>query len=424
MRKPLVAAALTASVLVLASCAMPADDPNFAGGTGGEVIDADVASANAADQAALEVAYAAPTSIGVDAPLPAVPAKGATIVSLTGGSDYEGVFETALAEAAGALGWTVESVVVDEVDSVAVAAAFDEAVASGPAGIHITGGQLHALAQSLLKAKAAGIPVICTGCSGEPVGGLADTSINGTEQNILWADVLASYVVTNQYEGEDAGVQVFVLPGGALSDFNLEFATSLLDQCRNCSSTDSVIDPTLLDLSDPVSVAGFVGSEMSTSLGSWALLDSGALSAGVADALATDPMLLAPVVLIGRGATAADIEALQALGGAAPTDPGSSASASDSTQGDAAAEGQAAAGRTQEQAAGLQAWIGIPQPVMAWRVIDQFARIIGGAEPVTGLLPSQLLAGANAADAAVDESGNYVGIADYQDQFKALWGVS
>ena len=78
---------------------------------------------------------------------------------------------------------------------------------------------------------------------------------------------------------------------------------------------------------------------------------------------------------------------------------------------------------TPEQASSLQAWIAIPQPVMAWRVVDQFARLIGGGEPATGPLPSQLLTGENAPTAVLDENGNYIGIADYQDQFKALWGV-
>jgi ribose transport system substrate-binding protein len=433
MRKSLVAAVLTAAALALTSCAMPADDPNFNSGGAEGVIDADVASANAADQAALEGALATPTSIGVDAPLPAVPAAGATIVSLTGGSEYEGVFETALADAAGVLGWTVESVTVDSADPTAVAAAFDDAVAKKAGGIHITGGDVDALAESLPAAATAGIPVICTGCSADPIAGVTDASINGTEQNILWGDVLASYVVTSQQAGEDAGVQVFALPGGAMSDFNLEFETSLLDQCRNCSATESVVDPTLLDLTDPASVSAFVVGEMSTSLGSWALLDSGSLSGGVADALATDPTLLSPVILMGRGASAADIEALKALGGAvapaASAGASPEASAAASPEGSAAPSGSAAAdavvaeGRTPEEAAALQAWIGIPQPLMAWRVIDQFARVIGGGEPATGLLPSQLLTGANAADAVVDENGNYIGIADYQDQFKALWGV-
>jgi hypothetical protein len=100
---------------------------------------------------------------------------------------------------------------------------------------------------------------------------------------------------------------------------------------------------------------------------------------------------------------------LKALGGAVPDTAGSpspspAASATDAT----APAADASAGRSPEQAAALQAWIAIPQPVMAWRVIDQFARLIGGAEPATGPLPSQLLTGGNAADAVLDE---------------ALWGV-
>lgn len=428
MRKSLVAAALTASALLLASCAMPADDPNFDPNAGVDSEEnAALASAAAADVVAMETAMVPPTSIGIDSPLPALPAEGAVIVSLTDGTEYEAVFETALAEAAGVLGWTVESVVVDPVDPTAAATAFDAAVAAEAAGIHFTGGFADALAASLPAAETAGIPVICTGCSGEPGGGISDTSINGTEQNIEWGAVLGSYVLANQYEGEDAGAQVFALPGGAMTDFNLQVSTTIIDQCRNCSATESFVDPTFLDLTDPASVSAFVVSEMSTALGSWAVLDSGALSGGVADALATDPTLLAPVVLTGRGASAADIAALQALGGAAA--PAASAEASPEpsaeAEGDVAVEGEDAlpVGRTAEEAAALQAWIAIPQPVMAWRVIDQFARLIGGAEPVVAPLPSQFLTGANAAEAVLDENGNFIGIADYKEQFSALWGV-
>jgi hypothetical protein len=422
MRKSLVAAVLTASTLLLASCAMPADDPNFDPNAGvNNEENAALASAAAADQADMESALMPPTSLGIDSPLTSTPAEGAVIVSLTDGTEYEGIFETSLAEAADVLGWTVDSVVVDPADPAAAATAFDEAVAAEAAGIHITGGLLDALTDSLPAAQTAGIPVICTGCSGEPTGGIVDTSINGTEQNIEWGKILASYILANQYEGEDAGAQVFALPGGGYSDFNLQLSTTLIDQCRNCSATESFVDPAFLDLTDPASVSAFVVSEMSTALGSWAVLDSGALSSGVADALAGDPTLLSPVVLTGRGATAADIVSLQSLGGAAVPEAQASASASPAASPDG--EEAAPVGRTPEEAAALQAWIAVPQPVMAWRVIDQFARIIGGGEPVVGPLPSQLLTGANAADAVVDANGNYVGLADYQDQFKALWGV-
>jgi ribose transport system substrate-binding protein len=434
MRKSLVAAVMTASALALASCAMPADDPNF-GASGGEVgIDEELASANAADQAALDEAMIAPTSIGVDAPLTSAPAADLNFVSLTDGSAYEGVFEASLAEAAAVLGWTVESITVDAADPFAIATAFDEAVATAPAGIHVTGAMVDALAESLPAAQTAGIPVVCTGCSSATeIPGITDTSINGTEQNTFWGNVIASYVVDNQYDGEDAGVQVFSMPGGAAADFNLEFSTSLLDQCRNCSSTESFVDPLMVDMTDPASIASFVSSEMSTALGSWALLDSGALSETVAESLVDDPLLLAPVVVMGRGASAADIANLQALEAITPApeaSPGAEASPADEAATDELAtddgfgeEDPFALGRTPEEAAALQAWIAIPQPVMAWRVVDQFARIIAGDALSTGPLPSELLTAANADDAVVDETGNYIGIADYQDQFKALWGV-
>jgi hypothetical protein len=361
-------------------------------------------------------------------------------VSLTDGTEFDATLQASMAEAAGVLGWTLETVTVDLADPAGIATAFDEAVAAAPAGIHIQGSMADALAASLPAAETASIPVVCTGCSTDSVPGVTDSSLDGTEQNRVWGDILGSYVVENQYDGEDAGVQVFALPGGAATDFNLQFSTSLIDQCRNCSATESTIDPTFTDLTDPVSVTDLVVMDMSTALGSWALLDSGALSGGVAETLANDPTLLSPVTVIGRGASAADIAALQALGGAGPT----GTAGTDAAAADAAAEGegadQAAAddaaeleglegedaglgGRTPEEAAALQAWIGVSQPVMAWRIIDQFARIIGGDAPAAGPIPSQLLTGGTVADAVLDESGNYVGIADYKEQFAALWGV-
>ena len=61
---------------------------------------------------------------------------------------------------------------------------------------------------------------------------------------------------------------------------------------------------------------------------------------------------------------------------------------------------------------------------MGWRVIDQFARILAGEALADGSLPSQLLTVTNVAEAALDESGNYLGVADYREQFTGLWGVN
>ena len=406
-RKAFVATLIASTVLLFSACAMPADDPNYSdgGGVGGDA--SAIASASAAGSATLDAALAAPTSIGVDAALASPPKPGAAIISLTDGSAYEGVMEAAMAAAAQNLGWTFTSLTVDPADAAAVATAFQGAISKKPAGIHLRGEFLDSVTEGLAAAETAGIPVVCTGCSGDPAGAIKDTSINGTAQNQAWADAMASYVATSQFNGEGAGVQIFTVPGGAVSDFNSQFDTNLISQCRECSTNQSMVDLATTKITDPAAVADYVGSEMSTSLGAWALLDSGELSSGVAASLAANTLLLAPVVLTGLGASSDDIKALQSLGSAPAGSPA-----------------PAQAGRTPEQAAALQAWIGIPMPVMGWRVIDQFARIFGGDKVATGPLPSQLLTRATAPSATLDADGNFIGISDYEAQFLKLWGIS
>lgn len=391
-----VVVALSAT-LVLASCAMPADDPNFIDGENaiGEEVAADPALA--ADY--LDAALAVPTSIGVDVALPAPPAAGSLIVSLSDGTEFDTLLNASMAEAATAIGWEFAEVTGAETAESAPAA-FAEALALKPAGIRISGGYVDALAAQLVDAEAAGVAVICTGCSGEPSGALKDTSIDGDAQNTLWGQILSSYVVGNQAAEEVAGIEIFTLPIPSLTTFNTEFTNNLATLCRDCSTIESALDPTDLSL-----VPTFVSDTMSTSLGRWALLDSGAVSADVFPAL-EGALVLEPVVLIGRGASAGDIARMQELAASGAVPP-----ASGSVQG------------TPEAAAALQAWIGLPVPVMGWRVIDQFARLLAGEAPADGLLPSQLLTITNVADAALDDNGNYIGIADYRELFAALWGV-
>jgi hypothetical protein len=190
------------------------------------------------------------------------------------------------------------------------------------------------------------------------------------------------------------------------------------------------IDTTML-----ADVPLFVSDAMSISLGRWALLQSGNISAGVADALST-AILFEPTVILGRGASAADIAALQATPPVAAPEPTAeeveaaaaaedAGAAEDAAMAEDIAAAEAGDGTlaTPEQAAALQAWTALPVPVLGWRVVDQFARILGGDALAEGPLPSQLLTVANAGDAVLDESGNYIGVADYKEQFAALWGV-
>lgn len=441
MRRSLLASMLVATSLVVASCAMPADDPNWNPDAAADaVFEEDAAAEEAAGDdalAATDAALVAPTSIGVDAPLAAAPAAGALIVSVLDGSESDTIMSASMAEAAETIGWTYQEVTgVDPADTLTTAPiAFQEALDLNPAGIRISGAYVDAIAEGLAAAEAAGVPVICTGCSGPPAGAIKDTSLDGDAQNTEWAKLLAAYVFANKGADEDAAVEMFTLPVPALNTFGIEFIGQLATLCRECSVLEQPIDTTLL-----ADVPTFVSDAMSISLGRWALLQSGNVSAGVADALAT-AILFEPTVIIGRGASAADIAALQAttpveMPDAASAEVEAAAAAEDAGPAedaamaedvaaaeDAAAADAGAALATPEQAAALQAWTAIPVPVLGWRVIDQFARVLGGEALAEGPLPSQLLTAANAGEAVLDESGNYIGIADYKEQFAALWGA-
>lgn len=394
MRSVVVALSAT---LVLASCAMPADDPNFVEGEG--VVGEETVVNPEADPEFLTSAFLAPTSIGIDIALTSPPAAGSLIVSLSDGSDFDVLLNASMAEAAEAIGWDFAEVAgAETVES--APAAFEEALALNPAGIRISGRYVNFLATQLADAEAAGVAVICTGCSGEPTGALKDTSIDGDAQNALWGQVLASYVVANQGAEEVAGTEIFTLPVPSLLTFNAEFINTMSNLCRDCSVIESELDTSDLSL-----VPTLVADVMSTSLGRWALLDSGEVSADVPQALA-EALVFEPIVLIGRGASARDIAGLLdlAASGAVPPESGST---------DA----------TPEAADALRAWTALPVPVMAWRIIDQFARVLAGDAPADGLLPSQLLNVTNVTDAVLDENGNYVGIANYRELFTELWGV-
>lgn len=437
MRRSLAAAAFVATSLVLASCAMPADDPNWNPDAAAEAVFEEDAAEDAATGsealAAADAALAAPTSIGVDTPLAAAPTAGALIVSVLDGSESDALMSASMAEAAEVIGWTYQEVTgVDPADTLSTApGAFDEALALKPAGIRISGAYVDAIPEGLAAAEAAGVPVICTGCAGAPAGAIKDTSLDGDAQNTEWAKLLAAYVYANKGPEEDAAVEMFTLPVPALNTFGIEFIGQLATLCRECSVLEQPIDPLVVD-----DVPLFVADAMSISLGRWALLQSGDASAGVVDALSS-AILFEPTVLIGRGASAADIASLQSTppaelpdltaqeveAAAAAEDAGPAADAAAAEE-IAAEEAGSDTLATPEQAAALQAWTALPVPVLGWRVIDQFARVLGGDALADGPLPTQLLTVSNAGEAVLDESGNYIGIADYKEQFAALWGIS
>lgn len=377
MRKPLLALVLAASAsLFLASCAMPADDPNF----GKETSGADGALGGGTAEEIVASAIAVPTSIGIDTPLAAAPAQGALIVSLSDGSDGSKLLNDSLSAAATALGWTVE--VVEGADTAdGAVAAFDEALAKKPAGIHIDGAYVDYLTDGLAAALTAGIPVVCTECMVDPLDALKDTSIAGRTEVDGWGRVIGAFVQTNN-ANEDAVIEMIALGTPAPTQFDQGLQATMMDYCEPCSTNENFLDPldpTML----PLDLATLALQLNPTA--TWLSYAPGFLSAEAQEAITIAAMPEAAVKVVGMGATPANLAAIKA---------GTEA-----------------------------AFTGYPIPLAAWRVIDQFARIIGGQEPVLAALPTQLLTAESAATAAVDADGNYIAVADYQAQFKVLWGV-
>jgi ABC-type sugar transport system substrate-binding protein len=156
----------------------------------------------------------------------------------------------------------------------------------------------------------------------------------------------------------------------------------MMDYCEPCSTNENFLDPldpTML----PLDVATLALQLNPTA--TWLSNSPGFLSADAQEAITMAAMPDASLKVVGMAATPANLAAIQA---------GTEA-----------------------------AFTGYPIPLAAWRVIDQFARIIGGEEPVVAALPTQLLTAESAATAAVDADGNYIAVADYEAQFKALWGL-
>jgi hypothetical protein len=59
---------------------------------------------------------------------------------------------------------------------------------------------------------------------------------------------------------------------------------------------------------------------------------------------------------------------------------------------------------------------------VGWSVVDSFARYFTKQPFNTADLPTQILTPQNAASLVLTPAGDYLGVANYQAQFKKVWG--
>jgi ABC-type sugar transport system substrate-binding protein len=379
-----IAFVVVAGMLVLASCAMPGDDPNF-GSKGGPVGLVEEQASTSSDASAIVAQYlSTPTSIGVDAPLPAKPATGKLIVSLSTNTAQDKELEDAMGEAAKRLGWTLTILPVKGTPESA-RIAFEKALALKPAGIHIVGTQEDPLSDDFAKAEQLGVPVVCTGCVGDPTSALKDTSILGSAQMDLWGQLLAAFITQQPtLDGSDPNIVAVTRPNvPSLAAFMTSFSSNVSTYCPSCTLVPSELDGTLSTSEELDSAV--VDAVNVNILANWLTSDDGAsITSGLGSAL--DALGLREQVDIGGNmGTADNIKAL-----------------ADKSQ---------------------KVWTAYSAAIAGWRVVDSFARIFENVPVVNATLPTQLMTQDNVATLVLDETGNYVGVADYQKQFSALWKV-
>ncbi len=372
--------ALTLCALILAACSLPADDPNYVA-PGNEIIGGEFEPLDPSAAAGeIESMTATPTSIGIETPLNASPAPGATIITLVGGNELDDATAAAMSDAAAALGWTLEVSVPE--DPASLEATFEAALASKPSGIHISGAQLEIVRDAAVQAGAAGVPLVCTGCVSDPADGLMDTSIAGAAQQDAWAQLLSAGIEVSAAEnGGSVSVDVYRRAGTpASAAFGDSLAATLTSACPGCLVTQNDLSST----GGAEAMQEAATAIVANPLAQWVVADAGDLFEGISEEL-----------------VAQDADPALILGGNLATK-------------------QAIAGIKE----GTQtAWTAYSAPVTGWRVVDAFARIIGGQPVETTLLPSQLLVSEDVDSLVLDPEGNYLGVADYQDQFKKLWLV-
>ena len=325
-----------------------------------------------------------PTSIGPRTPLSATPEAGKTLIWIECPTPGCVLVGNGITDAAAHLGWTVDRIGHDLTPE-GTAGAMAQAVAQNPDAVLISGSVNAFYEDSLAELNERGVPVIDSSSVNE-VGG-ADNGIYGMVQGIpqttAYGQVLASWIVADS--GGSANLLVFNVPDvPVLTGFNAGIGGVMAETCANC--TVEIVDVSFADLLGG-NVPGLVVSALQANPDAdYVACGFGDLCIGVTGAIA-EAGLADRVKLTGALPNAGDFAAI-------------------------------AAG---EEAA----FVAAPEYMIGWRKVDILAAFFVGddlTEAQTALLPMQVIT-PETTGIVRDSGGNYIGVADYEAQFLARWGL-
>ena len=325
-----------------------------------------------------------PTSIGPRTPLSATPEPGKTLIWIECPTPGCVLVGNGITDAAAHLGWTVARIGHDLTPE-GTAGAMAQAVAQNPDAVLISGSVNAFYEDSLATLNERGVPVIDSSSVNE-VGGAANGiygMVQGIPQTTAYGKILASWMVADS--GGDANVLVFNVPDvPVLTGFNAGIGGVMAETCANC--VVEIVDVSFADLLGG-NVPGLVVSALQANPDAdYVACGFGDLCIGVTGAIA-EAGLADRVKLTGALPNAGDFAAI-------------------------------AAG---EEAA----FVAAPEYMIGWRKVDILAAFFAGddlTEAQTALLPMQVIT-PETTGIVRDGAGNYIGVADYEAQFLARWGL-
>ena len=315
-----------------------------------------------------------PTSIGLPVISKPIP-KGKHVISFTKDTIDAQVVSDAYVQAGRLLGWDME-VMESDLTLKGFNKTLNEAIAKKPDGIIVTGLGMDNYVKLFKRAKAAGVVMVCSACDSAPTGPVISTHVAGPKMLDLWSRMIAAYAVANS--SGTPKVQAFGVSAYKILDlYDKAFAKNL----KQLSPSASYTFNELTFAPDQVATTykanpdtTFISSDLGAFSGAWSkeLLAAGATPG-------QKPLL---------GGLNADQAAIQGL--------------KDKT---------------------TNAWTGYSLPIVGYSVVDELARYWANVPLSKVDLPSQILTQQNIGTAVLDSAGYYVGIKDYQAQFKKVWGL-
>ncbi len=388
-RASLGVAVMAMSVALTAACGSSSGGKSSSSGgsssssssSGGGGSSGNVAAAEATVQKFLQP----PTSIGDLPPLSKKPAAGKRMIITETPEPVTIKVNDAMVKAAQALGWTTTRIAIGT-GAEDPAKALNAAIDQKPDVIVQTGSPASQLREPLQRAKDAKIVVLRSDNSDPPGvdGTIVNTGIDGPNQTGSYGTMTADYVVATS-KGKAQALLVNFPTYPILTAYAEGFDKELNAKCPSCTSTR--LNQQVTDLAGGKTPAAVVSALQRNPKINWVVLSLGDATLGLKAALSAAG-LSSRVQIGGESAGTQNITALKN---------GSEAM-----------------------------WSGFAAAILGWRRVDAAARYYNGESlaPATNtLLPSQLLTKENVSSAPLDPQGYYLGVADYESQFKKLWKV-